>query len=1181
MGMLIDDVRRFIATAETVQPTINEAETEAQIVLPLLHLLGWSESGRAAIRRQVSTHTLFTDLQLVFDTRPLCVIEVKRVYIPLFLSDRDARKGVIASFTKQGRAAFDQVLGYAVSDGIPFAWVTNGRQHIVFRVQQLHVPIESRLIFVAADTRDLLAQFDQLERLAPRELRRLYLIESPPVGRDVARGESAEETAYFHLVSLCTTASGHQLRYLADQSAVAGKRVRPTLKYSASTFVTRPEYEATFDKFWQSSEPVLMFSGEAGVGKTSILCHLARTIQGRVGVVPCIFRDGSQVASDLGDALHDTLSEFTQNQSPHDLEVAIDCVEDHVLGSSPFQAVFTLPASEDNNLQRQITILRNLPLDACDAGAILADTTRLLAWVADLVSDPIVAWRLRFIADAPTPPAPSTVRSVLRSQAAAVARYAPEQSASMQEISPDLWNWCISLLDGARRGVLDSFDAYAALSAFSLRQDLPDLPEEAGWSGHCRALWLGPVLQVLTDLPPSHLVNAPRDVRRVLVRLLTITAVPKFLIIVDAINESSAPGLLATSLVAVSERLRGRLAKLVVSCRTPDVRFFDPDAFRQLRFSPDSTTTAIDAFGTQEIALAWAYYREAYDISGTMGPSLRELCRNPLILRLLCESFAGSVAPDDDIRIIEIFDAYWKRKIEGTVDGRARAIVLRRLAEVAHEYYKDATGDGGAVVPLYRCVELIKGGTAVLDALISEAVVVFLSPVATGQSGVRFMYESFHEYVLALNLRDRYNEDLRGAVETGIADASGDRLLRGATAYVLLWLDQQGHDVSRWVVRMYSRGFQSEAVAVAAKLRNVKATTAIVKILSGLSLAGDQALVLARGLAKHVRAMRTDALGEALGGALLDPRRAVFATKLAVALLDGSRVELQAEARAFLVGFRRIWELGVVRVGQESDIAKDFLKGAKRSRRVIEIGLSLSGNRRLSTLRWAPELEDPVGSPIAVALGRHIHNVGLEFLRGDVTAEEPPLNAIAVAEWIVRIQRDSARSEHRRWWSRTAEQFWRYLRGVGGSKRHGRILVFDLVGNDENLSSLINSGSYIVALPVGRLLRVVERCRGLLRMLADTEPTETAHLIVAAILSALAELATLFSSERQPDTALLWLGDLRETCLDVIARDLTADGYQAQAARRALCDAWREILWVGGELASDVLATTARARVRV
>jgi hypothetical protein len=231
-ALLIDDVRRHCDDARSIDVGINEAETEARLVLPLLRLLGWSENGRAAIRRQVASHGVFADIHLVLGDRTLCVIEVKRRSLRLFVDGRHPRDGVLAALTISGRATFDQAVRYALADGIPSVWITNGVEHLVFRVQHTVVPIESRLIFTANEADGLVARFDDLHKLSPTAFEALQIVDTmPPPAMSSA-------TVYERLVELCDAASAKQLGWLVDD-ANGTASARPTLKYSRALFVPR------------------------------------------------------------------------------------------------------------------------------------------------------------------------------------------------------------------------------------------------------------------------------------------------------------------------------------------------------------------------------------------------------------------------------------------------------------------------------------------------------------------------------------------------------------------------------------------------------------------------------------------------------------------------------------------------------------------------------------------------------------------------------------------------------------------------------------------------------------------------------------------------------------------------------------------------------------------------------
>ena len=676
--LLIDDVRRHCDDARSIDVGINEAETEARLVLPLLRLLGWSESGQAAIRRQVASHGVFADIHLVLDDRALCVIEVKRRSLRLFVDGRHPRDGVLAALTTSGRDTFDQAVRYALADGIPSVWITNGVEHLVFRVQQTGVPIESRLIFTASEAEGLVARFDDLHKLSPTAFEALQLVDTmPPPAMSSA-------SVYDRLVELCDAASSSQLGWLVD-GAHGTASARPTLKYSRAVFVPRDRYETIFDEFWRADPPMLVFTGEAGIGKTSLLCHLALTLHDRVGRVPAIFLDAFHLGHGLLPALGHILERFTSVDQLHGLDIAIEAVETQVLSQQPFK---NLLRPSEARKKTSAAALRALLSQLTESGVRHGVNTfrELAVWASECAADDALMERLHWVSRVPEPDERKGLLDIDGREAryrysAQLDKFAEELLATASQGAKSLWKAVHGRTDST---FLDYVDAVALLHAS--RTQAVDTTAVTLLRQLASESWLTALAARLRDASGADLVAASPAARRAFAQLLSLTDVPKLLLMVDAINESPHPGDLRAEIIEVANLFQGRLAKLVLSCRTPDMQFFMSDAFRSFRYGHDHPAMALDTFAMNEFAAAWKLYSAAYDIAGTPGPALTELCRQPLILRITCESYAGQLVPEDDIRLIEIFDGYWQRKVAGGADGFARALVLHDLAEIARRH---------------------------------------------------------------------------------------------------------------------------------------------------------------------------------------------------------------------------------------------------------------------------------------------------------------------------------------------------------------------------------------------------------------------------------------------------------------------------------------------------------------
>lgn len=1170
MDLVIDDVRRFCDVAQSFDKAYKEAETEARLVLPLLRLLGWSEcSGGAEIRRQVTTHGLFADIHLVLDGRVLCVIEVKRRNVRLFIEGRPPRDGVLTALTKAGRETFEQAVAYAVADGVPCAWITNGYEHLVFRVQQPWIPIESRLLMVATETENLLAKFDDLHNLRPTALEALQIVDNIP------RPVIGTSDVYDRLVSVCASATRQQLGWLVDD--IGEDRVeRPMLKYSRSVFVPRERYETIFEEFWRGEAPMLVFTGEAGIGKTSLLCHLALTLDHRIGSVPLIFLDAFHLGLGLHHAVRNTLGQFTSVADPRDVETAVEAVEKHVLSQQPF-------ADELKGEARGTEATHALGLRAL-LSRLIEPRVRdghssyrlLLSWLRDRTSDTALAERLDWLGRAPKPEPPRT-------------RFDPEEQYREFRYHRELDSHVADLLASATSGAInlwrhtrassdatymDTLDAIALLHSsrttyVGAELTISRLQEMASES------WLPAAATILAEAPPADLIAAPQQSQRALVHLLSLTTVPKLLLIIDAINECPRPAELRTAIVETASRFQGRLAKVLVSCRTPDMPFFESEALRSLRFRPDDPQMALDTFAATELAAAWRLYSAAYEITGTLGPALTELCRQPLILRIVCESYAGGVVPENDIRLIEIFDGYWQRKVAGGADGPARAIVLHKLAELARRLPAGPHEHEASVVPLALCEGLLENGKSVFDSLISEAVLVFLSPTLEGQSGVRFMYESFHEYVLARGLRQTTHLTARPdeAISSVLVLAREERLLRGALTYLLLWLDQSGRDVSPWLRRLFDAGLVSEAVATVSKLRSRAATVTFVRWLEGQELSRDHLRTLERALAKHVHTMKLGQYGNVLSAALRDPRRATLAIPLALTTIEESLPRIDPDLAAYILGFERLWGAATASQSPLTPAERAVISDSKRADRVERVAHAFRSSDA-APLSWLQDdtvgwwgatmfatLRAEIGETIRVLLNRTSTSLG-----------GLPTNTISVRTWMNHV---AITDRSRTVFGRVEQRLLRYLGARPADKPREYIpSITDLVATaTEGLCGDIADGSDVAAIFVTRLLRLTARCREFGHVYGSTANDATQRMLGSLALG-LYELSALLSDQRPP-SVVQWLSDLSNAAGEELAPSVP-DALIAAERRGTARSLWRELTRLGSRLSTDTIVARVR-----
>jgi hypothetical protein len=1102
---------------------------------------------------------LFADIQLVLDHRQLCVIEVKRRGIKLFNDRADPAKDVLASLTKAGRDAFEQVVGYAVADGVPCAWLTNGVEHLVFRVQQSWVPVESRLMFVTTDG-NLLGRFDDLRRLTPTAFEALQLVDRvPPFTID-------RTDLYEMLVATCATASQQQLGWLVDDLS-ADRGNLPQLKYSKAFFVPRERYETVFDDFWSGESPMLVFAGEAGIGKTSLLCHFAMTLQNRVGMIACIFLDAFHLGRGLPHAIANSLGPFT-NGAAGGLDTAIDTVEEHVLLQRPFDGVLAAaaPASDKRHAVGLRALLARLTAPQVRNGHTAFCS--LLCWLRDQTTDGDLLDRYDYLMKAPK----AVARRTDLLENLGEWRQIKEFDAYAKPLLPlasrealRLWEYS---RDNSDATYMDMLDAIALLHASRTSPVTADAALSAIQKLATEA-WLSPAASILVHASGPDFLAAPIAARRAFAHLLSLTNASKLLVIVDAINECPRPAELRGDLIELASSFHGRLAKILVSCRTPDLRYFDSEAFRSHQFRPGDPAITIDSFGTSEFARAWNVYSAIYDIEGMPGPNLTEICRQPLILRILCESYRGRSVPEDDIRLIEIFDSYWNRKIAAAVDGAVRANVLQRLAEIARRYAANHEEHDGTI-PLLMTGSLLDGASeSTFNALISEAVLIFLSPASHGHSGVRFMYETFHEYVLARSIRE--TTPLLSRPEQVISDvlhqARTERLLRGTLTYLLLWLDQNDVDVSTWLRRMFMLGLRSQAITTMAKLRGRHAAVAFARSLDLDELSREELTAVARGLAKHLESLHLGSHTSLIAGALRDPRRARITIPLSVAIIAGDPTSFDDDVATYILGFNRLWSAASGSEPPLTDAELALIRTSKRAEQIQHVAANFKGldlfDRTLSIATY-----DALRAELAQTIR--------DLLNMSSSLPTIPTNSLSIREWMT----EAIHREQRRTFIGRALQ--RLDRFITVNKYRPRVrTAFGLnilVPLDAGLADDIAKGHHAAVPFVAKLLRLNLKCRSLSRLCRLSDDA-VARRLAGSVALGLWELGTLLADQEKSSVVTHWLADLSESS-DEIVPVVAQDFLIACDRRRLARSIWRDLIRLASLLATDITETAVGRRRR-
>ncbi|MCP4298221.1 MAG: hypothetical protein GY786_21760, partial [Proteobacteria bacterium] len=169
------------------------------------------------------------------------------------------------------------------------------------------------------------------------------------------------------------------------------------------------------------------------------------------------------------------------------------------------------------------------------------------------------------------------------------------------------------------------------------------------------------------------------------------------LIFLDAINEYEHPVEMRKAIEHLIKMTRGKRIKLVVTCRDYywglfKGLFWKEATINELPEEVDSDTDSgeedadFSRFAKNEFEKAFNLYLKFYEIIGRPVGKAAEQCRHPLLLRFFCEAYRGEeIGEPEDIRLKELFDRYWKKKLESIAERMVRQGDERLLEGLAQE----------------------------------------------------------------------------------------------------------------------------------------------------------------------------------------------------------------------------------------------------------------------------------------------------------------------------------------------------------------------------------------------------------------------------------------------------------------------------------------------------------------
>lgn len=312
---------------------------------------------------------------------------------------------------------------------------------------------------------------------------------------------------------------------------------------------------------------------------------------------------------------------------------------------------------------------------------------------------------------------------------------------------------------------------------------------------------LGTVQTALEMASPEISFESPAASLHTIARLADETN-QAAIILIDAINEYTNPQVMRTAIQNLLTWTRGKQIKIVVTCRDYYWGIYNADfwgksvaeVIRHDLESIEQQNRSFYYFSLDEYEEALEKYLSSYRVSGgkPVGAAA-EKCRHPLLLRFFCEAYEGQEIDDVlDIRLKELFDLYWERKLDSIADRRFVSGEYQVREELSSQVGDSLLNVAGHMlhnrirtVPRNK-VQVLMGETganrnslSIYQRVRDESIILEEKSFFGGQPesrNVAFVYEEFMEYAMARSLMKYWesNGRTKSAISKDITDLSSD-----------------------------------------------------------------------------------------------------------------------------------------------------------------------------------------------------------------------------------------------------------------------------------------------------------------------------------------------------------------------------------------------------------------------
>lgn len=300
------------------------------------------------------------------------------------------------------------------------------------------------------------------------------------------------------------------------------------------------------------------------------------------------------------------------------------------------------------------------------------------------------------------------------------------------------------------------------------------------------------------------------------------------IILIDAINEHENPRRMRKAIMNLLTHSSGKNIKFIITCRDYYWSVFDSKFWREktINYTSDSDESSNEQFyyfSPKEHEIALDLHFKYYNISGYLLGKAREKCRHPLLLRFFCEAYQNEEIGEgivQDIRLKELFDQYWNRKLESIAERKkqqdehllanreiveqigqyllnlASYMLLQNTRAIPLKYLTKATG----IEDDFRQIDSIFGRIRDEYIILEEKLV---GSRYKKTINIAFVYEEFMEYAMARSLVSVWSEssqsqnEILKSVEKLTEKYHSFSQIIGVMVYLALML-KETHNIALW-----------------------------------------------------------------------------------------------------------------------------------------------------------------------------------------------------------------------------------------------------------------------------------------------------------------------------------------------------------------------------------------------